>query len=108
MLPSDPVKRKEFFNFINRGVVLKEREDKIKEEVKEDLSSLKEEVEELIGEEFGKEFVSKVNTKHKLNKETEKANKILEQVAELEILEQNHVRDTFTEVLARRDDSVNG
>lgn len=86
MLPADPNKRREFFNFINRGVNLKEREDKIKEEVKSDLASLKEEVEEHIGEEYVKEFLVKVNTKHKLNKEKEKVNKTMEQIAELEIL----------------------
>jgi hypothetical protein len=36
MLPQDPNKRKEFFNFINRAVALKEGEDRIKEQVKED------------------------------------------------------------------------
>ena len=37
MLPPDPNKRKEFFNFINRAVALKEQEDKVKEQTKEDL-----------------------------------------------------------------------
>ena len=77
MLPPDPNKRKEFFNFINRAVALKEQEDKVKEQTKEDLASLKEEVEEHFGKEFVSEFVSKVNTKHKFVKETKKANKIL-------------------------------
>ena len=101
MLPPDPNKRKEFFNFINRAVALKEQEDKVKEQTKEDLASLKEEVEEHFGKEFVSEFVSKVNTKHKFVKETKKANKILEDVAELEILEKAQVDETFNEMMNR-------
>jgi hypothetical protein len=101
MLPQDPNKRKEFFNFINRAVALKEGEDRIKEQVKEDLAILKEEVEELFGKEFVSEFTSKVKIKHQLAKESKKANKVLEDIAELEILEQNHTADVLKEALGK-------
>lgn len=104
MLPSDPNKREEFFNFINRAVKLKEREDEIKEQVKEDLATLKEEVEEHFGKEFVSEFLSKVKTKHQFPKETKKANKVLEDVAELEILEKNHSNAVLEKVLNRDSD----
>lgn len=83
MIPDGVEKRKAYNDLIDRGVQLLREQ----EQIKEDLAQLKAEVEETIGKDFAKEYPVKVKTRHSCGKEEEKANKKLEIIAELDILE---------------------
>lgn len=83
MIPSDPRKRKEYNDLINRGVQLLREQDQLKL----DLAQLKDEVEEEIGKDFAKEFLAKVKTRFSCGKVQQTVDKKLEIIAELEVLE---------------------
>jgi len=83
MLPESIEKRTQLNNLIERGVQLLREQDQLKD----DLDQVKQEVEEEIGKDFAKEFLAKVKARHQAGKTRADADKKLEILAELEILE---------------------